>query len=524
VLVGVWLALFIACASLYTCTASGRITYPDDEIVFQTTQSVWERGSLAIAGIRHRTGEKPSQPTGSFGWAEGRDGRRYGFFGHGLSIVALPMYGLGRATMDDVPPHWRHAIRSDLFTFHARGPKADWLRILVSLTNCLITPLAAVLLGVWARVLGFGLRPAVALALIYALGTTAWPYSDTFLSEPLSAVVLLGSALAIARWHRERVHGGDAWLAAAGLLAGLSVHVHLLNAIAIPCLLGYAFAPTWRERSWSRERRAWTLALTLGLLAVLGLLLDQWWRFGDPFETGRYADYGRWEWPFEALLTLLVAPGRSLLIYSPPIVLGLFAWTELRRRDPDTAMFVLALAGTRLVLVACRSDWHGGWGIGPRYLVPIVPFLLLPLIGPLERWRELTRVRRWTNAAVIAGSIALQAWLAIHSIFQIMWSLNHTHGRVRYWRVADWQLDAMPPIAFWRLEHPTLAFLGDGKWAAARASAQVDLLVMGAWRIAASVGETGLLRVFQAIGVIGLLAALALAWRLRSAQASSTGT
>ncbi len=511
-----WLALLIACTSLYLCTARGRITYPDDEIVFQTTQSLWERGSLAISGIPRRTGEKPSQPTGTFGWAEGRaapDGQasRYGFFGHGLSIVALPLYGLARATVDDVPPHWRNAIRSDLFAFHARGPEADWLRIVVSLTNALITPLAAVLLGLWARVLGASLRPAIGLALIYALGTTAWPYAGTFLSEPLSSVVLLGSALAISRWHRERASGRARWLALGGLLAGLSVHVHLLNGIAIPCLLGYAAAPSWRERSWSRERKAWALALGLGALAVLGLMIDQAWRFGDPFESGRYSDYGRWIWPFEALLTLLVAPGRSLLIYSPPVLLGLVAWADLRRRDPDTAWFVLALVGTRLLVVACRSDWHGGWGIGPRYLVPIVPFLVLALIGPLEHWRELTRPRRWTHAATIAASIVLQGWLAIHSIFQILWTLNQTHGRERYWQVADWRLEAMPPVAFWQLERETFAFLAAGKWAAARSSAQVDLLGLGAWRVAAGVGETGLLMIFVGIAGIGLLASVALA-------------
>ena len=38
------------------------------------TQSVWERGSLAIEGMHLRTGEKPSQASGTFGWAEGRDG------------------------------------------------------------------------------------------------------------------------------------------------------------------------------------------------------------------------------------------------------------------------------------------------------------------------------------------------------------------------------------------------------------------------------------------------------------------
>lgn len=517
-LVGAWAALVVVCVALFTCTARGRITYPDDEIVFQTTQSLAERGSLAIPGIARRTGEKPSQPTGTFGWAQGRDGQRYGFFGHGLSVVALPMYGLGKASVDAVPLAWTRAIRADLFTFHDRSREADWLRMVVSLTNCLITPFAALLLGLWARVLGAALRPAIALALIYALATTAWPYAGTLLSEPLSALVLLGSALAIARWHRARVEGRVATreLALAGLLAGLSVHVHLLNLAAIPCLLAYAVAPSLREPgAWARERRAWWLALGLGSLALLGLLVDQAWRFGDPFESGRYDRYGHWVWPFEGLLTMLVAPGRSLLIYSPPLILAGFAWGELRRRDRDTAHFVLALALTRLVLVACRSDWHGGWGIGPRYLVPIVPFVLLPLIGPLARWRELAWPRRWASAGLLAGSVALQGWLAIHSIFQVMWSINQQHGRTRYWQVADWQLDAMPAIAFWRLEQPTLAFLREGKWAAARASAQVDLLMMGAARVAASVGETGLLRGFQALGAVGLLAALVLAILLR---------
>lgn len=513
-----WLAMLIACVALYTCTARGRITYPDDEIVFQTTQSLAERGELAIPGIAKRTGELPSHPTGTFGWAEGREGRRYGFFGHGLSIAALPLYGVAKLSSDAVPLAWTRAMRGDLMVFHARSREADWLRMIVSLTNCLLTPLAALLLGLWARSLGFGLRAAIVLALIYALATAAWPYAGTFLSEPLSAVVLLAAALAISRWHRLREQGrGHAALALAGLLSGLSLHVHLLNLAAIPCLLAYALVPSWRAGSLVRERNAWALALGLGTLAVVGLLASQWWRFGDPFESGRLGRYGHWRDPFEGLLAMLVAPGRSVWIYSPPLVLAALAWNELRRRDPDTAYFVLAVALVRLVLVACRSDWRGGWGIGPRYLVPIVPFMLLPLIVWLERWRELAWPRRWASIGVIAGATAMQAWLAIHAIFQVMWALNREHGRTRYWEVSDWQLDAMPAVAFWRLEQPTLDFMLAGKWAAVRSAAQVDLLVMGAWRMAEATGERGLLRAFQGLGLIALLAALALAWLLRRA-------
>src|SRR5690606_35362215 len=113
-----WLALLVLCSALFCCTAPGRIGYPDDEIVFQTTQSLVERGSFEVQGIAKRTGEREDRPTGTFGWAPGRDGRRYGFFGQGLSIVAVPSYLIADATVDRVPERWRSAIRSDLFTFH----------------------------------------------------------------------------------------------------------------------------------------------------------------------------------------------------------------------------------------------------------------------------------------------------------------------------------------------------------------------------------------------------------------------
>ena len=507
-----WLALWVVCSALFVWTAPGRITYPDDEIVFQTTQSLAERGSLEIEGIARRTGERPGQPSGTFGWAPGRDGERYGFFGHGLSLVAVPVYWVADATVDRLDPRWRSAIRNDLFVFHQRSPEADWLRMVVSLTNSLLTPLGAVLLGLWLRELGHAPRPAVLTALTYALATTAWPYAGTFLSEPLSVIVLLGAAWAITRWHRD---GRPRQLGVAASLAGLAVHVHVLNVVALPCLVYYALAPTlgrvgWRGLGSAVDRRSWAIALGLGALALAMLGLDQWWRYGSPFETGRLGRYSWWVWPWRGLVTMLFAPGRSLLIYSPPLLLAGLAWPALRRRDPATAWFVLALALTRLGFVACRSDWHGGWAIGPRYLVPTIPFLLVPLAGWLQRWTEHGGIHRWLGAGLLGLSVPFQAWLASHSIFQLFWQLNLDHGRDHYRAVADWSFGAIPPVAFWRLERPALEFARAGDWPAARLAAQFEALGFGAWRLAKLSDADGLWRLLLAIAALGLVAALGL--------------
>jgi hypothetical protein len=512
-----WLALLILCSALFCCTAPGRIGYPDDEIVFQTTQSLVERGSFEIEGIAKRTGEREDRPTGTFGWAPGREGRRYGFFGQGLSVVAIPMYLIADATVGSVPERWRYAIRSDLFTFHQRSLDADWRRLVVSLTNSLITPLAAVLLGLWLQILGHGPRASLLTALVYALGTTAWPYAGTLLSEPLSALVLLGAALEISRWH---VHADARHLWIAAALAGMSVHVHVLNVLALPCLVGYGIGPSLtrvglRETVQQLDRRTWIVAASMCVLGLALLGFSQWWRFGSPFETGRFDHYGRWVWPWRGVVTMLLAPGRSLLIYSPPLLLALAAWPALRRRDPSTAVFVLALALLRLLFVACRSDWHGGWAIGPRYLVPTIPFLLVPLAGWLERWSAQAWPKRALAVGLLSLSIAFQAWLASHSVFQLYWQLNLEHGRDRYMAVADWNLAATPPIAFWSMQQPALEFARAGNWVAARTAAQFDALGFGAWRLAALTDADGLWQILRGIGVAGAIAAVVVfAWLL----------
>lgn len=509
-----WLALLLLCCCVFLCTAPGRITYPDDEIVFQTTQSLVEERDLAIDGIPKRTGERSDRPNGTFGWGEGRDGLRYGFFGQALSVVAVPMYMLADATVDRVPELWRYAVRSDLFTFHARNLQADWLRLIVSLTNCLLTPLAAVLLGMWLRALGHGPRVSLAVAAIYALCTTAWPYSRTFLSEPLSTVVLLGAALAVTRF-RQTGRAHHLWIAAA--LAGASVHVHVLNVLAIPCVFGYAIG--WKLELPKTQRRDWIVALSICGLGLALLGFSQWWRFGSPFETGRFDHYGHWVWPFEALLTILVAPGRSLLIYSPPLFLALWAWPALRRRDGATAMFVLVLALTRLLFVACRSDWHGGWAIGPRYMVPMVPFLLVPLAGWLDSWRSRSVWMRAGASTLFIASASLQAWLAAHSVFQVYWELNREHGREHYYFVSDWSLSAMPPVAFWEQQQRALEYWQAGNARAALTTAQFDMLGFGAWRLHELTPADGLWTIMLAIMITAGLAAVTLGawwWRSRS--------
>lgn len=492
--------LFSLCVVLYLWTTPGRILFPDDEIVFQTTRALYERGSLGIEGIPKRTGELRGRPDGTFGWAPGADGTRYSFFGHALAIVALPGYALGRLGSTHAPASWRHALRSDHYWLHARSQSADWTRLGVTLTNVWITPLCAWLLMRWAIALGFAWRSATWLALVFATGTLMWPYSRTFLSEPLSALTLVGCAWCIAEFHRA-LRADDAvavrrWSTGAGAFAAIACHVHVLNLVALPCLLGYA----WLGHPGAR--RAAGAAVAIAAVGVAVLALGQWLRFGDPLETGRYDHYSHWIVPAEGLAATLVGPGRSLMLYSPALLLALPLWPALRRRLPTVAWFVVALCVSRWLLVGARSDWWGGWSIGPRYLVPLLPFAILPLVLVFERLATWSRPRRLAVFAVLGLCVAVELYLSVHSIFEWMLHLTTTGTPgFDYLQRSHWLPGSSPLAGF--------------------ASLPTDTLSHGAIRLARH-GHAGLAWCFAAAGVWGLFSAHRLVRALRTTGAGAT--
>ncbi len=484
--------------AIYLLTAPGRIPFPDDEIVVQTTIAIAEEGSFAIPGIERRSGEVRGQERGTFGWALGRDGRRYGFFGHGLSLVALPAYYFAKLTYPVVPATWRHAVRSDHMAFHRRGPFADWVRLLISLTNCGLTGLTAGLLLGWLVRLGFGARASTLTALAYALGTAAWPFSRTFLSEPLSALCLLLAAFWITRYQQQREHAeGARWLWLAAAVACLSGHVHVLNLSALPVLFLYALGPSWRQggaaRLWA-ERRLWGVALCVGCVALASLGLSHYLRFGSPCQTGRFGIYSHVVPPWIGLAAFLVAPGRSLFLYAPAVTLGLAGAAALRRRLPDVARLALAMVVIRALVIATRSDWYGGWALGPRHLIPVLPFAILPLAVLWEAWPGWRRAPKVALALLQLGAVAVTLYLSLFSIVEWMFHLSRDpaiRSQVPYMQASHWWPSASPLAGFYTLK--------------------VDVLSVGAWRLAER-GHWGLVLIFAAIAALAVGASIAL-WR-----------
>lgn len=389
--IAICLALAAFCIIAYETTSYGGIRSPDSELVFRTSESLAVHGSFALdQGLEQWQG---------FGTAAGIDGSEYSIFGPGQAIAAAPLVSIGRSlagtsffdkTTFPLPVSFpindglRHFLSIPSKTPLDRNMQG--VRWVAAQLNVVISALTIVLFYLTACRLAGNAAPALISALIYGFGTLAWPYSGTFFSEPLATFFGLAALYFLLR--NDPALGSSRTDLMQPLLAGVCIgaatSVHLSAILFVPFFFLYALYPY--------KRNAMFLPGTVfasGLVAVLSLLCYyNFMRFGSPLETGRTVNpedvvrfgYGIFTNPLEGLYGLLISSNKGLLLYSPVIILGGLAWPRLYRSHRLLAYVLAAAVVCRLVFIASRSDWHGGFSLGPRYLVMILPYLCLPLV------------------------------------------------------------------------------------------------------------------------------------------------
>ena len=255
-------------------------------------------------------------------------------------------------------------------------------------------------------------RYGTAAAITVGAGSIVGLLATMYFSHALSAC--LGFA-AFAVLLRERRSGPDTRLVlAAGALAGLAVTVEFPVAIVGAALGLYALA------RGPRTRRALVYAAGV-LVGVLPLFAFNTWVFGSPFSlayvnaviepgvTGHdvvganssgFFGVGVPN-PYSAAKLLLSAKGVAVL--TPVWVLACAGLVTMWRRGwRAEAALVGGLTAAFLVYDAGYYLPFGGFNGGPRFLVPVFPFLALPLAA-IMRQRPLTTLALGLVSIVITS-------------------------------------------------------------------------------------------------------------------------
>jgi hypothetical protein len=242
-----------------------------------------------------------------------------------------------------------------------------------------------------ARFLGrYAPDPAVRrlVVIAYALGSMAMTYSLLYYSHQLSAICIASAWIFAIDVVEQR--GGIRTQLAVGALAGASVLVDYQAAFAgVPIAL-YSIVQLVRTRGVAGMAR--TLAImAAGAALPIGVLL--WYHarcFGSPLRTGYDASQtfahfhqqgflGITKLRSEAFWGSLFSADNGLFALSPWFLLAVPGAVLLWKRDRAAVLVGASIATIFIAFVSSIVFWRGGWGVGPRYITAMLPFLL-PLV------------------------------------------------------------------------------------------------------------------------------------------------
>ena len=379
---GVALSLGLFLFAIYLLSYRGGFHSVDEVSTFAVTESLVKFGALntdQIAWTQWVTTQAEAQ--GFFG----RDGHVYSKKGLAISLAQAPLY-------------WLALILPGLGMLQT-----------VSLLNALLTAGTAVLIYAILHALGFSPRTSLLTALFYGLGTIAWVYAKYLFSGTLAGFLLTLTTYWLLT-HRPQY---SPWrLALPGFSAGLTVLARANNLLLLALFGLYLLYRLITTRSPSQALNLRRLILQLlpfilGAAAAGGILL--WYngqRSGNPLQTG----YDLTIFSPNILLglyKLLFSPLRGLFIYSPLLLLAIPGWLKLRKTQTGLAWLCLGLVGMTVLLF---SAWSSGEGLswGSRFLVPVIPFLVLPLAPLIEAFPAYPRWIKFVILLLAAASIGIQ--------------------------------------------------------------------------------------------------------------------
>lgn len=247
----------------------------------------------------------------------------------------------------------------------------------VWLFNILITSLKIGLLYLIIRATKYDDSVAVAVALSAGLATNMWAYSQTFFREPLVSCFILLAILGLQLCYKR----GWLWWVI-GIVWSVVTIVYAyqtkFSAIMVIPAIAMVALPHLPIVESRRLRRVSTGLLSL---QIVGLLV---FAIFEPFSGVVQTFAARFNEMPEiigyVLRIYILSPGGSLWATSPMILLAIIGSVMLLRRGQHRLVWLVWLAFVGYTVghaLVTGADWFGGQSWPPRFLVPILPVIMM---------------------------------------------------------------------------------------------------------------------------------------------------
>ena len=396
----------------------GGVRSTDSEIVFRLSESIATKGVFYL--------EHDLEGWSRFGVATGKGERLYPIFGPLESVLLVPFVEAGELINET---GWYHRTPSMIPISHCVGsgfqdyfdgvpiqnPRPHALRFLAAVFNVLVTAFSVFVFWKILLLITGSIPASFLVSILYAIGTHAWTYAGTFFSEPLATLMVLLSFLSLLKAGQlaaplQSVSGYRPAILS-GIWLGLAITAHITAALFVPFFAGYFLWEDFGKHPTILRTLGRTIVFGFGVFLLLFLLgLYNYFRFSSFFETGRTLGaisgqmfgYGRFVSPFIGLYGLLFGAGKGIVFFMPILVLGTVLSKSFLRENRALFWVVASAVAFRILFIAARSDWHGGFCTGPRYVIMIIPFFLIPIALWLRNG-EATRFAKSYGIIALAG-------------------------------------------------------------------------------------------------------------------------
>jgi hypothetical protein len=349
------IALFVA--AVYIASAPGRIDIIDGQYRFEVARNMVEDYSIQLRDM---------------------------YLGNAIDGVlgAYSPYGVS-GSLTGVPL----IVLADLV-----GPASmDRRMFFFSFTSGVLGALTAGVLFFFLTELSVAPRPALAWTLVASFATLAFPVATSTFDQTQHGFFILCACLGA---YMSARHDSNGWAVVAGAALAFLVNFQITYVILIPTLAVAALAAP--SASAAERRRGFERAALVVFGGAAGVLI--WaginkFRF-DTFVGGVEMNVrhppARGN-PLIGLPALLVSPGKSLFLYSPPTIAALIGLRGLFKREPRLVQAVAATCLVHLAMVSSLTFYGGDWCWGPRYFVSVLPLIALGF-GFLDLTRRSMRV------------------------------------------------------------------------------------------------------------------------------------
>ena len=336
--------------------SSGQIENPDTHLRLTQTRLFIDNGEF---GLPKDVGEDLH---GNI--AVNRDGKRYMVYNPGQSVFFIPIYYFSELVSNNQP-----------------GKSYYLAAFIISFINYIIHALSALLVYMITKSIGASDRRAMFVALVFLLTSYSFSFAQSTYEHHFEMFFILTSYfLVLEKKVKQRY-------IFAGLLLSIGLFFRTTTVLVIPGIL--ILIETNKNR----------LFFLLGVIpGSIFILIYNYYRFHNPLESGYSLawllahgnNYSFWSIRRAPnnIVGLIFSYGKGLLIFSPTIIFSLLFARTFWETHKRIAISMLVTVVIYILLFSLNFAWHGSiWSFGPRYILPIVPLLYIPLtMMPVKKW------------------------------------------------------------------------------------------------------------------------------------------